>query len=229
MFISVILALAALVVSYLLGSINTAVLISKFVAHDDVREHGSGNAGTTNMVRILGAKAGAITFLCDMLKSAVAVLLGRFVLYHFAYQLCPSSWFLPIYGAFLCGFFAVLGHSYPIYFGFKGGKGVASGVGVMFCIDWRVTLCALGIFIILFLWTRIVSVGSIVCAAALIPFIWLFYPLAGTAGDLAGSRTVITLLSFLLPLFIIYKHIPNIRRLIRGEEKKLSFHKHKEE
>lgn len=212
----------ALLISYLLGSINFAIIISKIFTHDDVRNHGSGNAGMTNVIRTAGKLPGILTLIGDMLKGVAAVAIGRYLLFPYVHSAIGGEWTLPVYGAFLCGICCMLGHIFPVFFGFKGGKAVATTAGIALMLDWRVMLTALAIFLIIFIVTKIVSIGSIFAAASLTVTSALYYPIFGTSGEAAGSRLVITLLALVLSVIIIAKHKDNIVRLMRGEEKKLT-------
>lgn len=214
--------LLALLISYLLGSINFAIIISGLFMHEDVRKHGSGNAGMTNVIRTAGKLPGVLTLIGDMLKGVAAVAIGRYLLFPYVHSALGGEWTLPVYGAFLCGICCMLGHIFPVFFGFKGGKAVATTAGIALMLDWRILLTGLAIFLIVFLFTRIVSIGSILSAASVPVAAALYYPIFGTGGDTAGSRLIITLLALVLAVIIIAKHKTNIVRLMHGEEKKLT-------
>ena len=223
--------LLTLAVSYLLGSINFAIILSRLMTHDDVRRHGSGNAGTTNMIRTAGALPGALTLLGDFVKGAAAILIGRYLAFPWLAGHAPEAlapFLHPEYGVYLSGIFCQLGHIFPVFFGFKGGKGVATTLGIMMFIDWRAALLALAVFIILFAIFRIVSLGSVAAAASLPLFTFLLTRADYNMYNLyLPSRWYIpTILSAVLGLIIILKHVDNIKRLMRGEEKKLSLKKH---
>ena len=203
---------AAAVIGYLLGSINTAVILSKFVYKKDIRLQGSGNAGMTNMQRIYGKKAALFTFLGDFCKGIAAVLLGKLLLGALG---CNS-----VHGACIAGAFAIIGHNWPAYFGFKGGKGVLTTFSVMIVIAPIPTLIAFGIFLLAVLLTRYVSLGSILAAAAL-PVIVYF--LGGHLLSQGGFGAVFYL-SLFVAVMIIARHHANIARLIKGNESKLNLH-----
>lgn len=192
------------VAGYLLGSINGAVLISKIFYGSDIRTHGSGNAGTTNMLRTFGKKAAAGTFLVDLLKGVVAALLCGLVMHllgkNFEYEM----------GACVGGGFSILGHNWPLYFGFKGGKGVLTSFAVLVVLAPLPTLCALGVFIVVVAIFRYVSLGSILAACTLPVFMWLF----------AGLAPVFYL-GLCAAILLIARHYANIGRLIHGTESKL--------
>ena len=217
----ILLILLACVGSYLLGSINFAIILSKVFVKKDVRDFGSGNAGMTNVVRTAGKLPGILTLVGDILKGAAAVSLGRFLIYPYLYDKFEYIWVLPIYGAFLCGVCCMLGHIFPAFFGFRGGKGVATAVGVWLILDWRVMLIALSLFLAIFLITKIVSAGSILAAASLPVSTYFLFPL-GSLQDQIANHWAVTGLAALLALIIIVKHHANIVRLLKGEEKPLT-------
>lgn len=203
LFLSVVIAAAA---SYFLGCFNGAVIVSKYILRDDVRNHGSGNAGLTNFHRTFGGGLTFVVILCDVLKAVIAVLLGSWL---FAWD--------PLLGKYFAALFCLLGHMFPCMFHFKGGKGILSGGTIALMIDWRVALVVWGGFLILVIVTRYVSLGSL-WAGASFPFIsWYCYP-----------EIRIVVLAFLLGGLVVWQHRGNAQRLIHGKERKLSFHKEKE-
>ncbi len=194
-------ALLAAVVSYFCGCINGAILISKHYLKEDVRTRGSGNAGLTNFYRNYGAKYAALVLALDALKMVAAVLI--------ACAIMGTHPFVKLFG----GFFCALGHIFPVTFRFKGGKGILSGVTLLFMLDWRVGLICLGIFVVLVAATRYISLGSIV-GSGIAPFVFLvFY------WGYWWSFALLTLTAALL----IWSHRSNIRRLLSGTESKFSF------
>lgn len=197
--------------SYLLGCFNGAVIVSKYILRDDVRNHGSGNAGLTNFHRTFGGGLTFVVILCDVLKAVIAVLLG--------------SWLFvgnPMLGKYFAALFCLLGHMFPCMFKFKGGKGILSGGTVAIMIDWRVALVVWGGFLILAVLTKYVSLGSL-WAGASFPFAtWIFHP--GTE----GPDPVIIALGFLLGGLVVWQHRANIKRLLAGNENKFSLHHKKE-
>lgn len=200
--------LAVAVGSYLLGSISWAVIISKVFFHQDVRNFGSGNAGMTNVLRTFGKGAAALVTLGDFSKSIVTVLLSRVAFAHLFGA-------LPFDVGYIAGICTMLGHMFPLYFGFKGGKGVLTALGMIFIIDWRVFLIVLGLGLILLFTTRIMSVASIFGALA--------YPFVSYAVDkveLGAVSPVDLACSVLIGLIIIYMHRVNIKRLLNGTEYK---------
>ena len=210
-----ILMAGAALLGYLLGSVNSAVILSKLVYKKDIRLQGSGNAGMTNMQRIYGKKAALFTFLGDFCEGIVAVLLGRLLLGVFA----SAS----LHGACIAGAFAVIGHNWPLYFGFKGGKGVLTTFSVMIIIAPLPTLVAFGIFLITVILTKYVSLGSLLAAVSL-PVVVFFL------GDVLCTQRglgPVFYLSLFVAVLIIARHHANIRRLLQGKESKLSLHKNK--
>lgn len=213
----VLMVAVALIVCYLIGSVNFAVIISKTVAHKDVREHGSGNAGMTNVIRTVGIKPGLITLVGDVLKGVGAVLLTRFLILEPAFAACTEN--IPAvlevkYMVYLCAAACMLGHVFPLYFQFRGGKGVSTAIGVLYCINWQAATFVLLTFLVLFLITKIVSIGSVMGAVE-----WIFYVFLCTAGASLPMRLYETLLGAILAAIVIIRHKDNIIRLRNGEEK----------
>ena len=203
------------VIASLIGSVNFSVLISKKMAGFDVREKGSGNAGTTNMLRSVGKKAAAITLICDILKGvisiAIAIIVGSIV------KNLDKELLLQI-----AGIAVVLGHTFPIFFGFKGGKGVATSLGVLLMSNWQIGLICLVFAIVLMALTRMVSLGS--CAAAvLFPVLTLFINQHYTVLTDGKNGRVYFVYSVILAIIVLYNHRSNIKRILNGTENKLSF------
>lgn len=198
-------------VGYLLGSIVFGVLISKALYHDDVRTHGSGSAGMTNMIRNYGKMAGALTAIGDVAKGVAAVFVASWLFR----VLLPDSAIEPMAGAYIAGIFAVIGHTKPVWFGFKGGKGVLVGAGVALATGPVVCVVLVLVFAVEFAITRIVSLGSII-VAALYPIITLiFWALHGA--DLL-SLVLIGICSVVMAAMVIWMHRSNIQRLRAGTE-----------
>ena len=195
-----------LLVSYLLGCFNGSVVTSHFIIRDDVRKHGSGNAGLTNFYRTYGAKYALIVIACDMGKTLLSCLIGGYLM------LCTNgNW---TFGVLLGGIGCELGHIFPAYYGLKGGKGILSG-GVLVCmLDWRIALIAWGLFILLWLLTRYVYLGSIVGSASM-PF---------TAFFVFDHDPLLTALCAFVSVLVIWCHRENIRRLLNGTENKFKWH-----
>lgn len=207
-------AVLTVILAYLLGSISFAVVFSKIFMKKDVRELGSGNAGTTNVMRTGGFKLGAITFLGDVLKGFVACLIGKLVFAHVFAN--GEEW--TVYGAFICGLACMLGHVFPIFFQFKGGKGIATSVGIFAVCCWPAILIGLAVFAIGVLLTRIVSISSIAAAVTVVSCTMIFSFINAPA--LFWPQAV---LAISMGVLVIAKHSENIKRLINGTEKKLTF------
>ena len=204
-------AAAIAVIAYFCGCFNGAVIVSKYILHDDIRTHGSGNAGLTNFFRTFGGPLTLVVILCDVLKAVVAILVGVAIARNFIVDDTPVLILAKYWSALFC----LLGHIFPCMFGFKGGKGILSGGTIAIMIDWRVALLVWGGFLILVALTRYVSLGSVFAAAGF-PFgTWLF----------VSHDVVIMVLAICLGALVIYMHRGNIQRLLKGEERKLSFHK----
>ena len=196
------LLLVVVFASYLLGSFNFAIIISGKLFNEDVRTYGSGNAGMTNMLRTYGKKAAALTLLADALKAVIAILVGRLI------------W--GIVGAYAAGLACMIGHVFPVFYKFKGGKGVVVAAVTILMTNWRVGLILILFFVILVAGTKYISLGSVMCA--------LIYPLL--LPRLMGNAPQITVLfAFGLMLIIVLKHTSNIKRLLSGTENKISFTK----
>ena len=201
---------------YLLGSILFGVLISKVMYNDDVRNHGSGNAGMTNVLRTYGKLPAVFTTIGDVGKSVAAVNLGRFI-FDALLSGTGAAWqspLDPVCGAYLAAIFCMIGHSRPIFFGFKGGKGILSGGTLVWLLDWRVGLIAWGLFAALWLLTKYVSLGS-VCAAASMPVTTFFF---------CGRSLLYTALAVLIAALVIWCHRENITRLLHHQERKFQWH-----
>lgn len=203
------------VIAYLIGSINFSVIFSKKIAGFDVREKGSGNAGTTNMLRSVGKKAAAITLVCDILKGVVAIGLALLVGYIFNAQ--NKALLVQV-----AGIAVVIGHTFPVFFGFKGGKGVATSLGVLIMSNWEIGLICLAVAIVLIAITKMVSVGS--CIAAIL-FAVLTYFIKDNYITTEGTEYFIY--SIVLSILILFNHRSNIVRLIKGKENKISFKSNK--
>lgn len=193
------------VISYLIGSINSSILISKAVSGKDIRESGSGNAGTTNMLRTLGKKYAAITLVIDILKGVIAIVLARLSVSLGAIEPLP----------YIAGVCVVLGHNFPVFFGFRGGKGVATSLGVVLLLDWKIGLAVLVIALAVMAASRYVSLGSIVAAVVFI-VLQLISMIKGDSFDSVRFACVL-----ILGGLLIARHHANIVRLIHGEENKL--------
>ena len=183
----------AAVLGYLIGSVSLSIVLSRLLYHKDIRSQGSGNAGATNAARVYGMGAGVLTLLGDFLKTLLALWLGR---------LLAGDWGLAAAGAA-----ALIGHCYPVYFRFRGGKGVSSGAAVALMIDWRVFLAAVAVFLLAALLSKRASVASMSAALAVAVFSIVF---AVPLSDL--------LLGLFACVLVIVMHRSNIKRLLHGEE-----------
>ena len=190
--------IVCIVVPYLLGSLNFGVIWSKLIYKDDVRSHGSGNAGATNMLRNYGKKAGIITLLGDILKTVISCLFGILV------------W--ATYGAYIAGLFCMMGHMFPVFFKFKGGKGVACLAAMVLVTDWRAFLFLFFVFVVIVLGTKFVSLGSVIGAMLYPVVLNRFNP------DVPFGWLIATIVAAL----VVFMHRENIKRLLKGTENKIS-------
>ena len=216
------LALLIIAVSaYFLGCFNGAVIVSKYILRDDVRSHGSGNAGLTNFHRTFGGPLTAVVILCDVLKAVVALLIAMAVASSVHISIMVDDFagvyaISPELAKYWAAVFCLLGHMFPCMFHFKGGKGILSGGTVAIMIDWRVALVVWGGFLILVLLTRYVSLGS-VWAGASFPFVsWFVF-----------QNGIIFVLALIAGGLVVWQHRANIKRLLSGTENKFSLHKKK--
>ena len=220
------------IAAYLLGSINTAVIVTRIVTKGkkDIRQMGSGNAGFTNVLRSVGKVPAIFTIVCDALKCVIAVIIGWFIFSFVSADSAVLSNELCNIGKYVAGIFCIFGHSYPVYFNFKGGKGVVTAAGLMLSEDWRVFLLILATFLIVFIFTRIISISSITCAVlyAVYTFVITFFiDYKGRAGYSFEYVIISTAAALIIGIFVIVKHKENIGRLLRGEEKKITAKKSK--
>lgn len=217
--------------SYLLGSLSFSIIFTRLFDHNtDIRSLGSGNAGATNVLRSVGTKAAIFTFLFDFSKGAVSVLLGRLV-FQYVGSTAGAPEIAMQYGAYIAGVFCVIGHIYPLYFGFKGGKGVLTSAAMIAMVDWRVFIVAISVFILSFVITRIVSLSSIL-GAATFPiatfFITFFVDYRGGSSVPLSYVLATTAIALLMAVILIVEHRTNIERIKNGTEKKLTIHRKSE-
>ena len=191
-----------IILSYLLGNISGGMIFGKLLFNKDIRDYGSKNAGTTNALRVFGIKAGALTFIVDVLKSLLACFIGMKL--------------LGLSGILLAGIFVVIGHNWPIFLNFKGGKGIASSFGFIMFLDYKIAIVAIIIFIIIVILTKYISLGSMLTTTLVLPISYIFF----------GYRNIYVLLTFLfLASLSIFRHNSNIIRLINGNENKIKIKK----
>ena len=203
--------LCCLIGGYLLGSINTSVIVGKFFGVD-IRKKGSGNAGATNTLRTLGKKAAAVVLLGDVAKAVIAILLAMLA----ARLIFPGEYDISLYCRYLAGLGAVLGHNFPLYFGFRGGKGILASISCITMLDWRIGLILIIICILIMAVTRYVSLGSISGA--------ILYPLFVVAFNMNNKEPYVPYyiaLSIAIALLALYQHRSNLGRLMKGTESKL--------
>lgn len=233
------------VIAYLLGSINFAIVVTKFLTKSDIREYGSGNAGATNVLRSQGKGAAVLTTIGDLGKSMLSVWIGGWLITHmnaeafdqFIYQahnitapvedLVANGYAykeqIRLIGNYVAGLFCILGHLYPLYFGFRGGKGVMATLGMMLVLDWRVALISLGMFIVVVAIGRMVSLGSIMAGITMVICTFLF---RAFVDDYPWSVVwLCTIMALIIVVMLIFKHLPNIKRILNGTENKVNFHK----
>lgn len=200
--------IGCLILGYFLGGINTGIIVSKIVYHDDIRNYGSKNAGMTNMLRTYGKKMAAITLLGDILKAVIAIFAARLIL---------GTW-----GAYIAGLGCVIGHVFPCYFGFKGGKGVATVAAMVLCTNPFLFLILFAVFAILVIGYKFVSLGSVMCM--------MLYPVfISRLGSHMEKHIIPIFCVFAVAVLVIVKHKDNIKRLLAGTENKISLKKKKEE
>ena len=190
--------LVIVIINYIIGSIPAAYIAGKVLKGIDIRQYGSGNVGATNALRVLGKGPGIAVFVADVLKGVVGVYLAKAFL--------TDPWLIVV-----ASLAVIIGHSYAIFLSFKGGRGVATGAGIILSLSPRVLLLALVLFVIIVVTTKYVSLGSITAAFS-IPILMLFF----------GEPAPIKLLGLTAALFVIYRHKPNIKRLLNGTESKIT-------
>jgi glycerol-3-phosphate acyltransferase PlsY len=198
--------------AYALGSLNFAVIISKLKYHDDIRKYGSGNAGMTNMLRTYGKADAALTFAGDMLKTMVSIVIGMLLVGSVGG------------GNYVAGFFAILGHVYPVYYKFKGGKGVVAAATTILMLDPRIFLILVTVFAVIVAISRYISLGSVVCAMLYPLLVYVVNKTAwlGMNGAVGEFLYVSVIFAFVIGMFVIILHRKNIERLMTGKESKIS-------
>ena len=201
--------LAAALPAYVLGSVNGALITSKYLYRKDIREFGSGNPGLTNFYRVFGKGGALLVVAIDVFKSVAPVLFGGWLFGQF--------FEMTYFGRVMAGFFVMMGHCFPVFYRFQGGKGVMAAGTIFIIIDWRIAIIAWGLFIILTALTRYVSLAAIIGCAA--------FPVAQHLLGLGGYREMICAVA--CAVLLIARHHANIKRLVRGEESKFSFRRRK--
>lgn len=209
----ILLAVSAVTAAYLLGSINFAVIFTRAYKNTDIREQGSGNAGTTNVMRVGGVVPGLLTFFGDALKGFAACMIGKLIFAHVA-EVYDYTVFLPLSGAYICGVFCMFGHICPLFFNFKGGKGVATAVGIFAVCCPIAVIIGLAVFALVTLLSKYVSLGSLTATVVVVVLATVF-PLDNT------PVIIQVICCLLMALMIFYKHRGNIKRLLSGTERKI--------
>lgn len=197
-----------IIISYLIGSVPSAVWYGKAFYGIDVRDYGSGNAGATNTFRVLGKKAGSIVMAVDVIKGWIATSMAYILEYSKLLQLEHIIYYQLVFGVF-----AVIGHIFPIYAGFRGGKGVATLLGMVLSIHVYAALICLAVFLIVFLASKYVSLGSMIASLA--------YPIIMLIPAFSPDEPIVIVFGFLIFALVVLTHRKNVRRLINGEESKL--------
>ncbi len=213
-FTNVLVAISAIVGAYLIGSINFAVIFSNLFTGRDVRNSGSGNAGTTNVMRTAGLLPGILTFVFDAAKGFVGAFIGKTV-FAYLFGLTGLLVFTPVYGAYICYVFVMIGHILPVFFGFRGGKGIATSVGGFAVCCWPAIVIGLGAFALSVLVSKIVSLSSLIATMFVVTFAIVFV-------DTSVGVIPQIIMAVIAGGIVFYTHRTNIVRLLRGEEKKLT-------
>ena len=205
-------------VAYLIGSVSFSVIFTKRFKGFDVREKGSKNAGSTNVLRTAGVKVALLTLVCDILKGVVAILFALLI-----GTMVKADELTKVHLVEVAGIFVVIGHTFPAFFGFRGGKGVATSLGVLLITNWKIGLICLIFALVIMAISRMVSLGSIT-ASILFPVLCLFLKESYIVG---GEGTTFSYLIFgiIMALIVIFNHRTNVKRLMNGTENKISFKK----
>ena len=198
--------LLVMLLSYFFGCFNGSFMVSHFIIRDDVRKHGSGNAGLTNFYRTYGAKYALLVIACDMGKTVAACLLGSFFFRCLGWD--------GTLGTLLAGLGCELGHIFPVFYGFRGGKGILSGGTLVLLLNWRVAAVAWVLFLLLWLTTRYVSLASITATCSAPITVYFVY----------GHNWLYTGLCLAVAALVVWCHRENIQRLLHGTEKKFKWH-----
>ena len=218
------LMLASAIPAYVLGSVNGAIITAHALYRKDIREYGSGNPGLTNFYRVFGKGGALLVVLIDVFKTIAPVIFGGWLFARFSDIMLSSVWWfdglfqVSLFGQALSGLFVVLGHCFPVFYRFKGGKGVMATGAILIVLDWRLALISWGLFIVITALTRYVSLGAMVAGAAFPVSMFLI----GIGGNLELLATALS------AALLIARHEGNIRRLIKGEESKFAFKRKQE-
>ncbi len=215
----ILLLIGCLIIGYLLGSFNASIIFSR-IKGTDIRSQGSKNAGLTNALRVFGKKAAVFVFIFDLLKAVVSALLGGFI----AKKLFPDVIEVIEISQYMAGFGAVLGHNFPLYFKFKGGKGILASWGVIMIFDWRIAIMLIVVFLLVVLTTRYVSLASVTSS-----ILYPIFVIALNIGAPTATTGVYITISVLMAVLAVYRHRANISRLRAGTESKLGTQKDKKE
>lgn len=207
---SLLLAFVYILIPYLLGSVNTAIIVSGKFYHDDIRNYGSGNAGFTNIMRIYGKRAAIITFVGDFLKTVLAIMIGW----------CCFGYLT----AYIAGFACFLGHIFPVYYRFRGGKGILCLTAMLFMLDWRIFLVLLAIFLLVVAMSKYISFGSVLCSVL---FPLLFNRMNKALLALVPHMYLCQLIAIVIAVIVVVKHWGNLKRIFDGTESKFQFKKSK--
>ncbi len=221
------LTLLVAVISYLLGSISFAILVTRWFSGTDIRNYGSGNAGATNVLRAQGVWPAAITAIGDLGKSVLSVLIGRQL---FVYMINPDytqAEYVGIIGSYVAGVFCVLGHLYPLFFKFRGGKGVITAFGLFLILDYRVALIGLAVFAVVVAISKMVSLGSMIASCAVVTLTFVFRTYVYQQPPIVAWFC--TGVGIIVLAVLIIKHASNIKRIVQGTESKISIGKSKKQ
>lgn len=213
------------IISYLLGSINFAIIVTKRFSQTDIRDYGSGNAGATNVLRAQGKWPAALTAIGDLSKSIISVLIGRGLFVQFTSSMYSQIDYVGVIGMYVAGFFCVIGHLYPLYFQFRGGKGIITGFGLFLMLDHRVALLGLLAFLIILFSTRMVSLGSIVGAWTIVTLTYILRTYIYEQPPIICWFC--TAVGIVIATILTLKHRSNIKRILSGTENKVNFGKSK--
>jgi len=213
--------------AYVLGSVNGAIITSRLFFRKDIRDYGSGNPGLTNFYRVFGKAGALLVVLIDVIKTVAPVLFGGWLFSNYPDMYISEVWGIwpfdrffneSFFGQALAGFFVMVGHCFPLFYKFKGGKGVMAIGAIVIVIDWRLALISWGVFFLVTALTRYVSLGAMLGCSAF-PVSMLVFDIGGTA-----EKSII----ILCVLLVVVRHIPNIGRLVKGEESKLVLKRNRE-